>query len=109
MKKINPEEMKMMNEKPTITPQMLEAPNGTEKILLNAGITIVRRLKEPVLAFEKVAGMTMQKQITEADQELPQVALKWERWPIPESYVDKALDDLRLALKNQLRKNGLMR
>jgi hypothetical protein len=45
----------------------------------------------------------------ETENELSQFALEFKRFPVPEHYIDKALDDLKLALKESLRKAGYLK
>ena len=101
---------KLVNGKPVVTPDMVAPANGTERLLVNFAITIMRRLKEPLQGFKTITGgLKVPTTDTEAEQELTQFEIKWDRWPVPEAYVDKACSDMALAIKQNLKKNGLMK
>ena len=109
MNKINPEEYKMINGKPKITPDMIAEPNGTERIVVSCAIDIMRHLKEPLHGFENVSGMQVPVTHSEAEQPIVEFKMEWPRWPVPESYVDKLCRDLSLAIKGNMTKKGLIR
>jgi len=105
----DPNHIEMVNGKPTIAPDMLASPNGTERLLVNFAITLMRRLKEPLNGFKMVSGLKIPTIDTEAEQEIIQFELKWDKWPVPEKYVDKACSDMALAIKKALSAKGLMK
>lgn len=99
----------LLNGRPVLKPDDIATPNGTERILINTAITIMRKLKVPLQGFKNVSGLQVPTVDTEAEQELTQFEIRWDRWPIQESHVDKAMHDYALAIKRNLRKNGLMK
>ena len=105
----NPDEYKIINGKPQITPDMISAPNGTERIVVSVAIDLMRKLKEKINGFKMVSGLKIPVEHYEAEQPLTEFKMEWERWPIPESYVDKACSDMSKAIKHNLKKNGLMK
>lgn len=94
---------------PQVKPQDVMPPTGREKIDIHSAITIYRELKQPITEMKNINGLMVPHEHKFVEQEVTQLAVSWERWPVPEKYVDKALEDMCRALKEKMRETGLMK
>jgi hypothetical protein len=93
-----------------LTPDSLKPITGKEELLVWAQIEMTRELKIPIKSMENVRGMIVPREEKYAMQIVDKkMCLTWSKWPIPESYVDKAMEDMVRGLKAQMLKAGLMR
>ena len=96
-------------QRPPITPEMLEPVTGKERILISSVTTVMRKLRKPLVIMEKVRGVPVPVKHWEIEHELKPRELRWEQWPIPESFVDKGLADFCRSIKQELRDAGIMK
>lgn len=88
----------------------LVPPCGKEKVVVSVAVDLMRLLKKPIDGIERtVGGIDMPVKHMEAEQAITEFKMKWDAWPVPEKYVDKALHDLGLAIKQKMKNASLMR
>jgi hypothetical protein len=93
-----------------IVPSDVKPTNGTEAINITVTPMIERELKVPYPNTQNIRGIPMTTYENKVQQNLDEgILISWERWPIPESQVDKAIEELGAKLKRIMSKNGLMR
>lgn len=92
-----------------ITPFDLKPPTGKESIHIEFTMFMRRELKVPYNNQQNINGMVMDHLETHVAHELNKFALNWEQWPIPEHYVEKAMEDAKKAVINNFREMGLCR
>lgn len=96
--------------KPTIMESDLVPPCGKEKIVVSVAVDLMRLLKKPIDGIETtMTGIQMPVKHMEAEQSITEFKMKWDAWPVPEKYVDKAIHDLGLAIKQKMKNSSLMR
>ena len=97
------------NKPRAISPYDLKDCTGKEEIHVEFNVYMKRKLKVPYPQKENIAGMEITNLADEVAHQLTKFALEWKQWPIPEHYVDKAMDDAKLAIKSKFRELGLSR
>jgi len=83
---------------------------ANSRIQINMGVSLFSKLTVPrTIQVPTASGIMIPKLVTENEEELPQLAIEFKQWPIPEEELKRALMNLCVAVAEQLGKKGLLK